>query len=201
MERGVELKVSLDHKLFCKGDVWKKVEDLDLGDLVKHSEGSLVEIKSIKITGESVLMYDIHVDSEFSGFIAEGIVVHNSKMAEHQVTLGDDKIVTQNGSKISAGKSLPGVRQINVTGAMPTIMPGRDGSQYLATVESNIKEMYEVADLQELLQQEKGQQDPIISLFKAAKTKRRFGRNIARFNQLCACWVVILPNKKTLNCN
>lgn len=106
-----------------------------------------------------------------------------SKMAEHQVSLADDKILIQNGSKISAGVSLPGIRTVNVTGAPPTIMPGRDGSQYLGTLESNIREMYEVADLAETFAEDKGQQDPLVTLFKSAKSKRKFQRNIGRFER------------------
>lgn len=106
-----------------------------------------------------------------------------SKMAEHQVTLGDDKLITQNGTKISAGVSLPGVRHINVTGALPTIMPGRDGAQYLNYMESQIREMYLVADMEELFEPNKSDQDVFLALFKSAKEKRKFKRNIARFER------------------
>ena len=106
-----------------------------------------------------------------------------SKIAEHQITLGDDKLITQNGSKVSAGVSLPGVRHITVTGQAPTIMPGRDGSQYLASLEANIRELYEVMDLAETFEPDKGQIDPLMALFKSAQSKRRFQRNIARFNR------------------
>ena len=44
---------------------------------------------------------------------------------------------------------VPGVRAIQVSGAPPTILPGRDGSQYLAYMQAQIEEMYQVAMLEE----------------------------------------------------
>lgn len=106
-----------------------------------------------------------------------------SKMAEHQITLGDDKLLIQNGTKISAGIALPGVRSINFQGMEPGILNGRDGSQYLAYMQSQIDEMYRVCNVREDSEPEKGQMDPYAMLFKAASKKKRFQRNISRFER------------------
>lgn len=105
-----------------------------------------------------------------------------SKMAEHQITLGDDKLILQNGAKVSAGVSLPGVRTVSVTGQAPTILAGRDGSQYLNYMTSQISEMYSVADMDEV-DQETAQLDPYVLLFRAAKHKKKFKRYIERFER------------------
>jgi hypothetical protein len=105
-----------------------------------------------------------------------------SKMAEHQITLGDDKLILQNGAKVSAGVSLPGVRTVSVTGQSPTILAGRDGSQYLNYMTSQISEMYGVADMDES-DPETAQLDPYVLLFRAAKHKKKFKRYIARFER------------------
>jgi hypothetical protein len=108
-----------------------------------------------------------------------------SKIAEHQITLGDDKLIIQNGSKASAGVSLPGVRTINVTGSEPTVMPGRDGSQYLNYMLSQIEELYRVMGVREYLNDanDKGQMDPYAMLFKSSHEKRRFQIYIRRFER------------------
>lgn len=106
-----------------------------------------------------------------------------SKIAEHQITLGDDKILLVNGSKASAGASLPGVRTVSITGQEPVIMSGRDGSQYLAYMSQSIEELYDVMMVKEIDLPDSGQVDPFSMLFMAASKKRHFQRYISRFEQ------------------
>lgn len=103
-----------------------------------------------------------------------------SKIAEHQITLGDDKIIMQNGSKMSAGATLPGVRGITVTGASPIIMEGRSGAQYAEYMNSQIEEMYRVADMEET-EEMQANLDPHTLLYRAASQKRKFNRYVRRF--------------------
>jgi hypothetical protein len=106
-----------------------------------------------------------------------------SKMAEHQITLGDDKLLIQNGTKISAGVALPGVRSINFTGQAPDILAGRDGSQYLNYMNSQIAEMYDVMNVKEGSEESNGQTDPFALLFKSASQKKKFVRYVRRFER------------------
>lgn len=106
-----------------------------------------------------------------------------SKMAEHQITLGDDKLLIQNGTKISAGVALPGIRSINYQGAEPSILAGRDGSQYLNYMNSQIEELYRVMGVAEDDAPVEGQSDPYALLFRAASAKRRNQRNIRKFER------------------
>lgn len=96
-----------------------------------------------------------------------------SKIAEHQVTLGDDKLIVQSGAKVTSGSILPGVRSIQVSGMAPTILPGRSGDQYFQYVESQIAEMYSAALIPEDAE-EKGEQDAWSSLWKAVRHKKKF---------------------------
>ena len=105
-----------------------------------------------------------------------------SKIAEHQITLGDDKLLLQNGTKVSAGASLPGVRAVNYTGQKPEVLPGRSGAQYLEYMVSQIKEMYEVANVAEQ-EQSANPQDPFTMLFASATQKKKFQRYIKRFEK------------------
>lgn len=107
-----------------------------------------------------------------------------SKIAEHQITLGDDKLIIQNGTKVSAGTSLPGVRTVNVSGAEPTILQGRDGSQYLNYMNSQIEEMYFVMGVQEMRQEKQtGNIDAFALLFQSANRKKKFRRYLKRFER------------------
>lgn len=104
-----------------------------------------------------------------------------SKIAEHQVTLGDDKLMIQQGTKASAGVSLPGVRTINYTGMEPIVLPGRAGDQYLTYLQSQIEELYMVMNVADDAMEKDGQLDPYALLFRAASQKKRFQRYIKRF--------------------
>jgi hypothetical protein len=104
-----------------------------------------------------------------------------SKIAEHQITLGDDKLIMMAGSKLSQGTAVPGVRGLTVTGSPPTILPGRDGSQYTAYMTSQIEELYNVMMVNELEVEKNGQLDPYALIFRSASQKQRFSRNIGRF--------------------
>lgn len=105
-----------------------------------------------------------------------------SKIAEHQITLGDDKLLLQNGTKVSAGASLPGVRAVNYTGQKPEVLPGRNGAQYLEYMNSQIEEMYRVANVPEQ-ESDAAQIDPFTMLFKSATQKKKFQRYIKRFEK------------------
>jgi hypothetical protein len=107
-----------------------------------------------------------------------------SKIAEHQITLGDDKLLYQAGAKLTNGSVLPGVRGIQVSGANPTILPGRDGSQYLNYLQSQIREMYQAAMLEEdMMEKNEGQVDPYSMLFKSMRQKKRFSVPAQKFEQ------------------
>jgi hypothetical protein len=102
-----------------------------------------------------------------------------SKIAEHQVT-SDDKILIQNGTKISSGGVLPGVRAIQYSGAPPTVLEGRAGSQYVEYMNGQISEMYQVANLSDDEKATPGV-DPYGLLFRSVKEQKKFTINIEKF--------------------
>lgn len=97
-----------------------------------------------------------------------------SKIAEHQVTLGDDKILLQNGGKLTPGIAIPGVRPLNFTGMPPTILAGRSGDQYLPSMQQNITEMYDVANVDEQKAEKTIQADVYAMLYRSLKDKKKF---------------------------
>lgn len=107
-----------------------------------------------------------------------------SKMAEHHTTVGDDKIILLNGAKASAGMAQPGIRTINVSGAAPTILEGRDGAQYLSAAQNNVSELYTVMGVPEESSDktQSGSMDAVVLLFRSAKQKSIHNRRIRRFS-------------------
>lgn len=97
-----------------------------------------------------------------------------SKMAEHQVSLGDDKIIVQNGAKVTPGASFPGIRTYQVSGMAPIVMQGRAGEQFLGTMESNISEMYAIAMVDEVVQEKEGNYDVYAMLARSLREKKKF---------------------------
>lgn len=120
-----------------------------------------------------------------------------SKMAEHQITVGDDKIVLQNGSKITPGPTFPGVRSMYVTGMAPTVMEGRSGEQYMGYMQSNITEMYQVGNVSEDLEEKDSQADPYSQLYKSVRNKKKFSLYAKKFEQfLVEFWETYLALAK-----
>lgn len=105
-----------------------------------------------------------------------------SKIAETQVS-SDDKLLIQNGTKISAGASLPGIRSVNYTGAEPKILAGRSGEQYVPYMNSQITELYQVMMVAEDSEEKNMPLDAYMLLYRSARQKKKFQRYIKRFEK------------------
>lgn len=108
-----------------------------------------------------------------------------SKIAEHQVVNGDDKIWIQQNAKVSPGATLPGQRVNYYTGAKPEVTPGRTGDQYLDYMLQQVEELYMLAELKEILEDNNSNDtDLYTTLLKSYRFKRKFsiyGEKIERF--------------------
>jgi len=107
-----------------------------------------------------------------------------SAIATHQVTLGDDKLVTNTSGKIEHGGFLPGVRLVKVPGgASLTHLPGRSGDQYLPYMQSQIAELYQVLGIMEQSIDKEMNADPYVLLFQNIKQKKVFNTYIEKFEE------------------
>ncbi len=100
----------------------------------------------------------------------------SSSQALHQITIGDDKILYQAGTKLAPGSLLPGVRGITFQGMEPKILQGRDGGQYQDYINGQIKEMYDVLDVNNVMAQSQntaGGNDLYALLFRSAAQKQQ----------------------------
>lgn len=121
-----------------------------------------------------------------------------SAIATHQVTLGDDKVITNTAGKIEQGAILPGVRAIKVPGGGNIdILPGRSGEQYLGYMQSQIQEMYDIANLNEEAMDKELNGDAFNLLFASIKQKKKFSLYIEKFEEfLCEVAEVFLELAK-----
>lgn len=104
-----------------------------------------------------------------------------SKIAEHQITLGDDKLLVQKGTTITNGGTVPGVRAVQYSGVPPTILSGRGGEQYLNYMLSQIEEMYKVSNVYEDSEEKNAQVDPYTLLFRTMRNKKKFSLYAEKF--------------------
>lgn len=126
----------------------------------------------------------------------------NSQMALHQVTIGDDKVLYMNGTKLAPGALLPGVRGITYAGQEPKILPGRDGSQYLPYIDMNKKELYDLLDVFniEMAKDDKGGYDAFSLLYKEASQKQAISLYSERFSDFLQdlAWIILELSKHYL---
>lgn len=106
-----------------------------------------------------------------------------SKMVEHQITLGDDKVIYQAGGKITQGGLLPGVRGIQVSGEAPTIIQGRTGEQYLPYIEAQVSEMYVACNVPEDDEEKMSQLDANALLYRSMRDKKRYSMYAEKFER------------------
>lgn len=107
-----------------------------------------------------------------------------SKIAEHQITVGDDKVWVQANTKVQQGSMLPGVRVNTYSGATPVVQQGRSGEQYFAYMDAQIQELYQLANLEEVLQERQDSSDVYTNLFRSFRFRQKFaiyGQKFERF--------------------
>jgi hypothetical protein len=98
-----------------------------------------------------------------------------STIAQHQITMGWDKIVVTNNGKVSPGATAHGVKTIRLNTGDIKHLPGRTGEQYLNYMQSQISEMYQAANLvEETAEKPTAQYDPLTMLYVGIKDKKRF---------------------------
>lgn len=127
-----------------------------------------------------------------------------SAIATAQITLGDDRVVINQGSKITNGGQLPGVRAVSIAGAIGDvkIIPGRTGEQYVPYMMGQIEELYRVMGVaDELATDKQGQLDPYALLYHSIKNRRKFVKYTEAFTDFCKKETEILLDlaKKYLN--
>lgn len=108
-----------------------------------------------------------------------------SGIALTQMAMGFDKLLLPAGSKAEEGASLAGLRAIYIPGGKEKadVIPGRDGGQFLATMQSTITEMYNKVGVPETFEEKINDTDIMASLYKNMRQKTRFSLYGEKFSE------------------
>ena len=117
-----------------------------------------------------------------------------SKIAEHQITVGDDKLVTQAGSKIAEVNKYDGIRIFKVTGGFaPQFLQGRSGDQYVDFWLNNVSMLEKIGEMSEISEDKMVGMEPYAIFFLSSKQKMKFARHASKFERfLVRLWKKVL---------
>lgn len=96
-----------------------------------------------------------------------------SKITEHHLTVGDDKVILTKGSKFERGVDQPGIRVFYTTGT-PQYFQGKNGEQFVGYLDHNISEIYKLMNVEENKNPAAQGFDPKSELFKMQRQKIKF---------------------------
>jgi hypothetical protein len=105
-----------------------------------------------------------------------------SKITEHQLTIGDDKIILNKGSKFERGVDQPGIRTYFTTG-QAQVVPGRAGEQFVNYLEHNISEIYRLLNIPENRNPTAQAFDPKAEIYKMQRQKIIFTKPAGKFER------------------
>jgi hypothetical protein len=87
-----------------------------------------------------------------------------------------DRLMIQNGSKISNGGTMAGAVVMRYSGAAPQVQQGQSGDKYLPMLSQQIEEMYRLANVDMEEDEKVSNADPMSLLFRSLKDKKRFSQ-------------------------
>lgn len=96
-----------------------------------------------------------------------------STMAMSQIYFRD-RLMVQNGSKITNGGTMAGAVLMRYSGAMPIVQQGQSGEKYLPILDQQISEMYSLANLSQEEEDKVPNTDPMALLYRSLKDKKKF---------------------------
>jgi hypothetical protein len=119
-----------------------------------------------------------------------------SNEAFHMVALGDDKVFTQMGTKLTMGATWNGIRSFSVNGPAPVVQQGRDASQFARAIDRQVMTIYRLGDV-EYETQETKMQDPFAMLYSSLKNKLKHSPYASKFERfLCDDWKIYIELSK-----
>lgn len=107
----------------------------------------------------------------------------SSQAALHSITIGEDKILYQAGTKVSQGSLLPGVRGITYQGVPPTILEGRNGGQFFEYIAMQEAEMSRALMIDLVDEEKVTNLEPNALLFKSMSQSQKFVFYSAKFGE------------------
>ena len=110
-----------------------------------------------------------------------------SAIVMESLVLGHSTVLTQAGSKLSSAGIGNGMKSLTYTGTKPDILRGTNGDQYMAYVEQQTREMYELAGVPyRETDKQPYTNDTMSLLFRSLKDKKKFSYYAEKFERfLC----------------
>jgi hypothetical protein len=119
-----------------------------------------------------------------------------SNEAFHIVALGDDKVYTQMGTKLTQGSTYNGIRSFATNGPAPVVVQGRDASQFERKIDRQIATIYRLGDV-EYETKETSIQDPLAMLYSSLKQRLKNAPYASKFERfLCEDWKIYIALAK-----
>lgn len=115
----------------------------------------------------------------------------SSQVALHSVTIGEDKILYQAGTKVAQGSLLPGVRGLTYQGAPPTILPGRTGEQHFGYIAAQKAEMDEALMINLLNEEKITNLEPMALMFRSMSQSQKFSYYSEKYGEFLVEWCEI----------
>jgi hypothetical protein len=103
------------------------------------------------------------------------------------ITLGHTTIMTPYGAKLAANSIGNGMRHMTYTGALPVVVEGKNGQQYIEYMNQQIDEMYIIAnvtDHEREVNNPNNSNDAFAGLFRSIKDKAKFSYYAEKFEDL-----------------
>ena len=98
-----------------------------------------------------------------------------SKIAEHHISLGDDTVFVQRGTKVAPGGYINGQKVVKHTGPQPMVVGGRSGEQYADHLLRMVNWIERIAGI-DLFDEKAGGQDAWAQVHKGLKEKEKFSK-------------------------
>lgn len=118
----------------------------------------------------------------------------SSQAALHSITIGEDKILYQAGTKVAQGSLLPGVRGITYQGQPPQILPGRTGEQFFEYITRQEEEMGRALMIDLVNEEKLSNLDPMAMLFRSMNQSQKFSFYSTKFGEFLTEFAKTLLN-------
>lgn len=116
----------------------------------------------------------------------------SSQAALHSITIGEDKILYQAGTKVAQGSLLPGVRGITYQGQPPQILPGRTGEQFFEYIQLQEQEMGRALMIDLVDEEKMSNLDPMAMMFRSMSQTQKFSIYSTKFGEFLVDLVKVL---------
>lgn len=80
------LRITPNHRLWVNNTIWKRVDELTIGDQIIGAQTKLVQITSLEWKrGNHRKVYNLHLEGSAHNYFADNVLIHNSWPVEEKL--------------------------------------------------------------------------------------------------------------------